>query len=231
MSTPPTKQLFVIDGDLQITTKPSADGSTLGRVVFQDTVAGEIGALKVFGGGPGYYRLILDTTKIQRGISFRTFPGQGAPQEGGQNYAYTMDVQNSYIGLNNYTVIKPLQARYPTGEFPGNLLNIQKTSSPSWSQDDTMISCTMATFQPNQSLTIDVGQQAAYSACLGYKNPVGGSATSNQSYGYLGHKFVIECLRFFRDGNVSIPLQLTVVRLMPPPTKIYHPYLHLSCCH
>lgn len=213
---PKAKQLFIVDGDLQITTKPSADGSTLGRIVFQDTVAGEIGALKVFGGGPGYYRLVLDTNKVQRGISFRTYSGQGSTQEGGSNIPYTMDVQNNYIALNNYTTISPLTARYPTGDVAGSLLQVAKNSaSASYAVNDLIQENTMGNFNAGQATVYRLGSSyGSYGANFGYRQVTAGTGNST-GYGFHGMNTgttpnVIENIRYYRNGNVNIPLQLDV---------------------
>ena len=215
MATPPaSKQLFIIDGDLELTTKPSADGSTLGRMTFKDNTLGELGALKIFGGGPGNYRLVLDTSKVLRGTSFRTTAGQGSSQEGGSNLPYTMDVQSNYIALRNTCYIEPMEARWPGGDYAGTLLRISKPKDSVISQYSNMVDIYMSTFLAGQSILMEIGQNSSYGVGLGYKNPVGGGA-STQSYGFLSHRlstspYNTEVLKFYRDGNVSIPAQLNV---------------------
>lgn len=211
---PPSKQLFIIDGDLQLTTKPSVDGSTLGRITFKDNTSGELGALKIFGGGPGNYRLVLDTSKVLRGTSFRTTAGQGSTQEGGTNLPYTMDVQSNYIALRNNCIIEPMEARWPGGDFAGTLLRISKPKDSVIQGYSNMVDVYMSTFLPNQAILMEIGQSSSYGVGLGYKNPVGGG-NSTQSYGFLSHRqsttpYQKEVLKFYRDGNVDIPIRLDV---------------------
>lgn len=211
---PSSRQNLIVDGNLELKTKPSADGSTLGRMVFTDPTLGDLGALKIFGGGPGNYRLVLDTSKVLRGVAFRTTATQGSTQEGGTNLPYTVDIQSNYVSLNNYTIIQPMEARYPGLDFSGPLLNIRKTKDSFNTGYSNMVDVQMTTFSPNQSILMEIGQSGNYGVGLGYKNPVGGS-TSISSYGFLSHRisaspFRIENLKFYRDGNVSIPARLDV---------------------
>jgi hypothetical protein len=184
MSTPSATQKVIIDGDLEVYTRPGSTGVTLGRIAFTDKTVGDIGSIKVFGApGPAGFRLIHDSAGISRGISFRTSSTQGGLDVGGGGYFYTAEVQNSYIRLGNYTTCHPLQARYPTQDFPGPVLFTSKEQATTGSYaftNDNIAAFAMRYFLPNQSQTINVGDANGSGLAMGYR----GGATI--PYGFLG---------------------------------------------
>lgn len=206
MSTPGAVQRVIIDGDLEIVTKPSLTGSTLGRIVFTDKTYGDIGSFKVYGFTQSYFRLINDASRIGRGISFRTYYTQGSPEEGGQNYLYTMDVQNNYIRLGNYTYVEPLSYRYPTGDYPGLLFRVVKNSATASyvASNDCIATFETGTLLPNQSQSIRVGTSSGYGTSVGYRNDIA------SPYGFIGVTSgnifgVTECIKLLSTGSVTIP--------------------------
>jgi hypothetical protein len=183
MSIPPTTQRVIIDGDLEIATKPGTTGNTLGRMVFTDKTIGDIGSVKVYGFSSSTFRLINDSAKIGRGASFRTFSSQGGFDEGGTGALYTMDIQNGYIRLGNYSYITPQNYRYPTGDFPGYLLKVEKDQATTASyavSNDNIAWFPMRNFLSGQSQTINVGAYSGSGLSMGYR---GGASVS---YGFLG---------------------------------------------
>lgn len=212
-----SRQIFVVDGDMQLNTHPSTDGSTLGQISFVAEDKSTLGKLKIFGGGPGYYRLVLDTSSVYRGISFRTTPKQGGPQEGGENLPYTANFQNAYIELNNNTSISPHSSAY--GDTSAYLLQVKKTQdSNTYSLDSFSQFNFMDTYRAGQSLNIALGQSGNYRTVWGYRNPAGGTP-SETSYGYHGMSlssspYLIEAIRYYKSGLVEVPKQLACPTLI-----------------
>lgn len=183
MSIPPTTQRVIIDGDLEIATKPGTTGNTLGRMVFTDKTIGDIGSVKVYGFSSSTFRLINDSAKIGRGASFRTFSSQGGSDEGGTGALYTMDIQNGYIRLGNYSFITPQNYRYPNGDFPGYLFKVEKDQATTGSYaviDDVQAWFSMRNFLTGQSQTINVGAYSGSGLSMGYR---GGASVP---YGFIG---------------------------------------------
>lgn len=209
MTTPPSVQRMFIDGDLEIKTKAGSTGNTLGRIVFTDSLVGDIGSFKVYGFSvPGFsqFRLIHDCSSISRGVSFRTYSGQGGSDEGGTGSKYLVDIQNGYIRLGNYTFIEPKDHQFPTGDFPGLLLWVKKGSATTASyalENDCISAFTTNTLLPDQAQTINVGRYVGYGVSLGYRNAA-------IPYGFLGMSIngfhtIQECIRLYEDATVEIP--------------------------
>lgn len=216
MSTPPTiSQKLVVKGALEVVNDPlSTDGWSSGRITFTgEDGTTSLGGIKSYGSSLSGYRLIVDSARLFRGISFRTNVNQG-DQDGGLFYPYLVGFSNTSISLNNYTNIRP-NPSITTGDVPGYLLSVQKTlDSASYNSLYTSIAdFSMQTFTPNQALCLDVGQSGNFATRIGYKN-VDGGTTNSSVYGFLGVKTstlpnTIENVQVFRDGTVTIPVSLS----------------------
>lgn len=205
-------QIFEVNGELRIITPASTSARVQGRVNFTDPEKRSIGEMKVFGGTLSSYRMILDTSAISNGLSFRTAPSSGTIAEGGQGFPYTMNINKSYVEVNAPTTFAPLFTQ--NGNTDQLLVKINKSRDTISINDiSDMLEITMNNFIEGQRLHTTLGTTASgYRSVWGYR---GGYTPLSSNYAYLGMmtgfgNSCYENVQLFRTGAVAIPARLDV---------------------
>jgi hypothetical protein len=211
-------QEFNVTGELNIIS-PIENDLIKGSLNFLKGDRTKLGSLRLFGFQQSNFRLILDTSGVDNGFSFRTSPYQGTTTEGGQGYPYAMNVGPTYTQINEPTTISPLYSQ--NGD--SNLVNLtvektQDTLQPAYSRIMVM---QMTNFQPDQLLLCALGTSStSYRSVWGYR---GGKPVITDNYGFIGmtsssSSSPYENVQLYRGGAVKVPLSLECPRFLSSGT-------------
>lgn len=206
-------QILRCTGELRIVTPSGTESRVQGRINFTDDNETSIGEMKVFGGTLANYRLILDSSSITNGISFRTAPSSGTVTEGGEGFPYIVNIGGASSGaeINGRLRVNPFFTL--NGDTDSTLATFQKTrdSYTTFKMESRMAEYIMTNFVQGQSIEVQIGTSAlTRRMVLGYR---GGYSPTSANYGYLGMVGSLglkENIQLTNDGSVNIPVKLTV---------------------
>lgn len=213
MSQPVVNQILKVDGEVRVVTPADQTVRAQGRLNFTNPAETTIGELKIFGSSQSSYRMILDTSGLNNGLSIRTSQYSGTATEGGQGFPYIANFSKNYVEFNAPFIIRPLFSLSNDTSLTMLSVNKGRDTDSLKTKVSTVSEVTMDSLGLGQACATTIGQTATMLRSIwAYR---GGYTPTSLNYGFLGmttntSQEPRENIKLYHDGKVVIPGRLEV---------------------